>query len=90
MREMSMMKQALESAKIVKMQVVSESPKESELCVINVTGFGPPGKQMPCMLMWGYIEGAWRWLGMTINSDWRPEAKAREAWARNVLKEAEK
>jgi hypothetical protein len=70
---------------IPRVEVENRPPQESDLAAIYTREV--PGQNISEVLMFGYIQGAWRFLGGASNliQDWRPYAKQVEAITRDIL-----
>ncbi len=80
----------LGKATLFRVDVENRSPQESDLAAIFFTV--PPGQKTDQILKFGYVQGAWRFLGSAggapvVRQDWRPGAQPAEAATRNILQE---
>ncbi len=83
----------LGKATVFRIDVEDRPPQESDLAAIFFTI--SPDQETNQILKFGYVQGAWRFLGSAggasvVRQDWRPGAKPVEAATRNVLQEEAK
>lgn len=75
----------LGKATAFRVEVDDNPPQESDLAAIYAST--TPDQKIDQVLMFGYIDGAWRFLGGASNilKNWRPTAKQVEAITREIL-----
>jgi hypothetical protein len=80
-------------ATVFRVDVEDRPPQESDLAAIFFTI--SPDQKTNQILKFGYVQGAWRFLGSAggawvLQQDWRPGAKPAEEATRNILQEETK
>jgi hypothetical protein len=78
----------LEKATVFRVEVENKSPQESDFAAIYFSM--SPDQMIDQVLMFGYLQGAWRFLGgvggkSIIRQDWRPLAQQAEKMTRDSL-----
>lgn len=70
---------------VCRIEAKDQPPQESDLAALYTTD--APDKKINQVFMFGYTQGAWRFLGSDsgLVNDWKPHAKAAEAQTRNLL-----
>jgi proline iminopeptidase len=73
---------------VCRIEVKDQPPQESDLAAIYTTD--SPDKKINQVFMFGYIQGAWRFLGSDsgLVNGWRARAEADETQTRSILQQA--